>query len=66
MDASPYSDIRQEAFEFIEWKVEPVNSMRDNYQRTILETSLRFFIRDIENSHQQSFIYREFLSYFTG
>jgi hypothetical protein len=64
-NVSPYSDIRAEAFNFIEDKVEPVSNMRYNYEKYILEGTLMYYIKDIEQNGNQSLIYREFLSHFT-
>lgn len=49
LNVSPYVDIRREAFEFIFlWK--------------ILEISLTYFIRDLEQNGKESWVYREFLT----
>lgn len=41
MNVSPYVDIRREAFEFI-------------FQRNLLEISLTYFIRDLEQNGKES------------
>ena len=65
LNVSPYGDIRQEAFDFIEDKVKPVSSLQHSFQRNILEGSLNHFIRDIEEKGTDASIYGEFYSHFT-
>lgn len=65
LELSLNHDIRRQAFEFIEDKVEPVSSMRHAFERNIFEGTLRHFVRDIEQNGTRSFIYREFFSHFT-
>lgn len=65
LNLSPFQDIRSEAYDFIEQKVEPVSSMRHEFERNILEASLKHFIQDIEQNGPQSLIFREFYSHFT-
>ncbi|CAI9775850.1 unnamed protein product [Fraxinus pennsylvanica] len=65
LNVSPYNDIRAEAFDFIESKVEPVNDMRHNFSKNILDGSLRYYIKDMEQKGSQSLIYRAFYSHFT-
>lgn len=65
MNVALYGDIRQEAFEFIEEKTKPVSSIRQSFERNILEGGLNHFIRDIEQRGANASIYKEFYSYFT-
>jgi hypothetical protein len=65
LNVSPYNDIRAEAFDFLESKVEPVNDMRHNFSKNILDGSLRYYIKDMEQKGSQSLIYRAFYSHFT-
>ena len=65
LQRSPYTNIRKEAYDFIEDQVQSVSSMRYPFQRNILEGSLNQFIRDIEQNGTRAPIYREFYSYFT-
>lgn len=64
-DQSPYQNIRKEAYDFIEHKVESVSSMRHPFQRNIMEGSLNQFLVDIEQNGTRSSIYREFYSHLT-
>ena len=50
LQQSPYNDIREEAYDFIEEEVKSVNSMRYHFQRILLEGSLKGFLRDIEEN----------------
>lgn len=59
-DQSPYQNIREEAYDFIEHKVSSVSSMRHPFQRNIMEGSLNQFLVDIEQNGTRSSIYREF------
>lgn len=54
LQQSPYNDIREEAYDFIEDQVKSVNSMRYPFQRKILEGSLNLFIIDIEQNGARS------------
>lgn len=65
LQRSPYSNIRKEAYDFIEDQVQSVSSMRYPFQRNILEGSLNQFIRDIEQNGTRASIYRDFYSHFT-
>jgi hypothetical protein len=65
MELSPYKNIRAEAYDFLEGKVEPVSSGQHSFQRDIMAGSLDFFIKDINQSGRNSQIYREFYSHFT-
>lgn len=65
MSLSPYTDIRKEAYEFLEDKVRPVNSLEHSFQRHIMDGSLHFFIQDINRGGRNSEIYREFYKHFT-
>lgn len=62
MELSPYTNIRREAYDFLEGKVEPVGSLQHSFQRDIMDGSLNFFIQDIKQSGRNSQIYREFYS----
>ncbi|GKA00762.1 hypothetical protein Tco_0673427 [Tanacetum coccineum] len=65
MELSPYTNIRREAYDFLEGKVEPVGSLQHSFQRDITDGSLNFFIQDIKQSGRNSQIYHEFYSHFT-
>lgn len=64
MELSPYTNIRREAYDFLEGKVEP-GSLQHSFQRDIMDGSLNLFIQDIKQSGRNSQIYREFYSHFT-
>jgi len=66
LEMAPIENIRSQAYDFIEEKVEPVSSMRHRFQKNILEGTLRHFIRDLGQNRTNSFIYRDFLNYFLG
>ncbi|GKE91111.1 cytochrome c-type biogenesis protein CcmF, mitochondrion, partial [Tanacetum coccineum] len=57
MELSPYTNIRREAYDFLEGKVEPVGSLQHSFQRDIMDGSLNFFIHDIKQSGRNSQIY---------
>lgn len=68
MELSPYTDVRKEAYHFIESKVEPVSSLSHAFQRHIMEGSLNSFINQLsedETQARQSEFYRDFYRYFT-
>ncbi|CAH1412593.1 unnamed protein product [Lactuca virosa] len=65
MELSPYTNVRAEAYDFLEGKVEPVSSLQHSFQRDIMDGSLNFSIQDINQSGRNSQIYREFYSHFT-
>jgi len=41
------NNLRREAYDFLEGKVEPVGSLQHSFQRDIMDGSLHFFIQDI-------------------
>lgn len=68
MKLSPYTDVRKEAYNYIQSKVEPVSSLSHAFQRHIMEGSLNSFINQLpedETQARQSEFYREFYRYFT-
>lgn len=65
LDLSPYSDIRKEAYDFLEGKVKPVNQMEHAFQRHIMDGTLNSFIQDLNLNGRNSQLYREFYSQFT-
>ena len=65
---SPYTDVRKEAYNYIQYKVEPVSSLSHAFQRHIMEGSLNSFINQLpedETQARQSEFYRDFYRYFT-
>ncbi|KAL3534674.1 hypothetical protein ACH5RR_003135 [Cinchona calisaya] len=65
MELSPYKNIRQEAYNFLQDKVEPVSALRFAFQRNILDGNLTSFIQELNQNGRNSEIYREFRSHFT-
>lgn len=69
MRMSPYPDIREEAFDFIQGKLEPVGDLRNAIQRNIMDGSLNLFIQQLsqeDDRARHSELYREFYRYFTN
>lgn len=68
LEMSPYTDIRKEAYHFIQQKVEPVSELRYAFQRNLMEGSLNFFINELNADNadaRQSSFYQQFYYYFT-
>ena len=65
IEMSPYTNVRAEAYHFIQNKVEPVSNLHYAFQRNIMEGSLNSFLQQINQHDRQSDIYREFYRYFT-
>lgn len=65
MELSPYTDVRKEAYHFLQDKVEPVGDLRHAYQRHIMDGSLNSLIKELNQHGRQSEFYREFYRYFT-
>lgn len=64
LERSPYSNIRKEAYHFLEDKLRPVGDPRHAFQRNILDGSLNFFIYDLNLRGRRSSLYQDFQSYF--
>lgn len=45
MELSPYTNVRKEAYDFIHYKVEPLNSLQHSFQRHLMDGSLNSFIQ---------------------
>ena len=65
LDLSPYTDIRKEAYDFLQGKAELAVDLRHAFQRYILEGNLHFFFNQINQDGRNSGIYQEFYHYFT-
>lgn len=65
MELSPYTDIRTEAYHFLQNKLEPVNDLSHAFQRHLMDGSLNYFIQQMNQHDGQSDLYREFYRYFT-
>ncbi|KAI4377093.1 hypothetical protein MLD38_014779 [Melastoma candidum] len=65
LELSPYSDIRKEAFHFLQDKLEPLEDLRYPFQKHLMEGSLSFFRQQLEQHGRQSEIYREFYEHFS-
>jgi len=64
INESPYSNIRKEAYHFLEDKLQPVGDPRHAFQRNLLEGSLRFFLQDLDQRGKDSSVYQDFFNYF--
>lgn len=73
MDLSPYSDVRKEAYHFIQDRFPPLNINSLEYplrlqQRYIMDenlNSINFFVTDLERNHSRSEFYQQFYRVFT-
>lgn len=66
MEISPYTNVRVEAYHFIQNKVEPVSNLYYAYQRNLMDGSLNSFIQQLNGDDpRQSEIYKEFYRHFT-
>lgn len=64
LEISPFTNIRAEAYHYIEDKVSAVSSLRHTFQRDIMEGSLHSFIIDLNQNGRNAEIYRAFYSHF--
>ncbi|KAL2505771.1 Uncharacterized protein Adt_21392 [Abeliophyllum distichum] len=64
MEISPYTNIRKEAFDFIEDKLESVSALRHAFQRNLMEGNLTHFIQELHQKERESEVYVEFYRYF--
>ncbi|KAL0293614.1 UNVERIFIED_CONTAM: Cytochrome c oxidase subunit [Sesamum radiatum] len=65
LELSPYNNIREHAFSFIEDSTESVSALRHSFQRDIMWGTLTSYIQDISGRGRHSEIYREFYRSFT-
>ncbi len=65
MELSPYTDIRKEAYDFLNEQVSPVSELRFAFQRDLMDGSLTSYLQDLSGHGINSGIYREFYSHFT-
>lgn len=73
MEISPYSDVRKEAYHFIQDRFPPLNINSLEYplrlqQRYIMDenlNSINFFVTDLERNHSRSEFYQQFYRVFT-
>lgn len=65
LDVSIYTDIREGAYDFLEDQIKSVSSMRYAFQRYLLEGTLNYFLRDVEERGTHSFVYTQFMAFFT-
>lgn len=65
LELSPYSDVRKEAYEFLQDKVEPFSDPSFADQRALMSTNLNSFIEQLNEHGRNSQIYREFYRHFT-
>ena len=64
MELSPFSNVREQTYDFIEDKVSAVNAMRHPFQRHLMDGNLNSFINDLNQNDRNAEIYREFYSHF--
>lgn len=64
MNHVPSKDIRQEVYDFLERKVEPVNPLKHSFQRDIMDGTLNSFLSELSADGRNSRLYREFYSDF--
>ncbi|KAL0285646.1 UNVERIFIED_CONTAM: Cytochrome c oxidase subunit [Sesamum calycinum] len=62
---SPYDNIREQAFSFIEGSTESISAMRHSFQRDLMSGALNHFLQDISRRGRHSEIYQDFYRYFT-
>ena len=65
LQLSPYTDIRKEAFSFLEDSLSSVSALRHAFQRDLMDGTLNSFVHDISQRERNSDVYREFYRYFT-
>jgi len=65
MELSPYSDVRKEAYHFLQDKLEPVSSLEHSFQRDLMEGCLGSFVRQLNEGGRESDFYGEFYRHFT-
>lgn len=53
LELSPYTDIRKEAYSFIQEQVSPVSSLRHAFQRDLMDGSLNAYIQP----KRENFVY---------
>lgn len=64
-ELSPYTNIRKEAFHFIQTQVEPVSNLEFPFQRNLMEGCLNSFIEDLHAHNRESSFYGDFYRHFT-
>ncbi|KAK4254792.1 hypothetical protein QN277_007888 [Acacia crassicarpa] len=64
-ELSPYTNLRKEAYHFIQSKVEPVSNLEFPFQRNLMEGCLNSFIEDLHAHNRESTFYGEFYRHFT-
>ena len=60
---SPYTNIKKEAYSFLQDRIFPVADLRHPYQRHLMDGSLNFFIQSLNEQGRNSEIYRDFFRY---
>ncbi|KAL2931307.1 putative cytochrome c biosynthesis ccmC-like mitochondrial protein, partial [Bienertia sinuspersici] len=64
-ELSPYTEIRKEAYEFLQDKVEPFSDPSFADQRALMSANLNSFIEQLNEHGRNSQIYQEFYRHFT-
>jgi len=65
MELSPYSDVRKEAYHFLQDKLEPLSSLEHSFQRDLMEGCLGSFMQQLNEGGRESDFYGEFYRHFT-
>ncbi|KAI4297960.1 hypothetical protein L6164_037813 [Bauhinia variegata] len=65
MELSPYSNIREEAYSFLEDRLKHFNSLEHDFQRHLMDAFLQGFKNDLDHNGRQSDLYQKFYSHFT-
>ncbi|KAL2932626.1 Alpha-(1 3)-fucosyltransferase 4 [Bienertia sinuspersici] len=66
LELSPYIEIRKEAYEFLQDKVEPFNDPSFADQRAFMSADLNSFIEQLNEHDRNLQIYRELYRHFTN
>lgn len=65
LQLSPYTDIRVEAYSFLENKTESLSAFRYDFQRNLMEETLNDYLKALNNHGRNSDVYKEFYQHFT-
>jgi hypothetical protein len=64
-EKTAFQNIREEAYDFLQSKVEHLDFKVNQFQKDILEGSLRHYLRELERNGANSELFREFKAHFT-
>lgn len=66
LEISPYTNVREEAYHFLNYQVEPVSNLDYTFQRNIMDGSLTSFLQQLNGDDpRQSDFYKQFYRHFT-